>query len=198
MGYTTKYGDINNLGEHTRYKNGNLKDCMIEDKTILRTDYGVLIPQYEFADHRKKYISSLSFFENGTLRRIALNEQMVIDTPIGKRKAELITFYEYGAMKRLFPLNGHLTAYWEEEDEYQLATEESYDLSCGKIVTKVISFYFYKNGMVKSITLWPREIVQIQTPLGGMATRIGISFYVDGSIQSIEPATHTLIHSPIG
>ncbi len=198
MGYTTKYGELNYVSDLTRYPNGNLKDCTIEDKIEINTDYGVLIPQYEFTNHRKKYISSLSFFENGTIRRIALNEQMIVNTPIGKRKAELITFYECGAMKRLFPLNGHLTAYWEEEDEYQLATEDSYDLSCGNIVTKAISVYFYKNGTVKSLTLWPREIVQIQTPLGGMAVRIGISFYADGSIQSIEPATHTLIHSPIG
>jgi len=198
MNYPTKYGELTHLGEVTRYSNGFLKDCVMEDIVELKTEVGTLIPQYNFVEHRKKYISSLSFYENGSLRRIALNDQTLINTPIGMRKAELITFYECGAIKRLFPLNGHLTAYWEEDDEYKLASEDSFELPCGNITTKVISVYFYKNGKIKSITLWPQEIIQINTPVGKMAVRTGVSFHIDGSIHSLEPATYTLLQTPIG
>lgn len=198
MGYPTKYGVIGPLGIHSQYMNGNLKDCVLEDKIEIMTEYGTLTPQYDFSSFRKKLVSSMSFYEDGTLRRISLNNPTKVKTPIGIREAELLTFYECGAIKRLFPLNGHLSAYWEEEDEYELAKEDSFDLPCGKITTKVISVYFYKDGGIKSLTFWPREIISVLTPIGGVQVRIGVSFYQDGRIHSLEPASPTFIKTPIG
>ena len=38
------------------------------------------------------------------------------------RTAEQVSFYESGALKRIFPLNGTLSGYWTQEDEAKLAT----------------------------------------------------------------------------
>jgi hypothetical protein len=196
--YDTNYGILTNIGDYISFVSGALKDCILEDKVELNTPYGILIPQYEFSDYRRKFIHSLSFYEDGTLRRVSLNEQTDIQTPIGNRKAELITFYESGAIKRLFPLNGHLTAYWEEAEEYQLATEDIFYLPCGNISAKIISIYFYQDGTIKSLTFWPNEIITISAPIGEIEVRIGLSFYRDGRIHSLEPATPVPIHTSIG
>ncbi len=196
--YNTKYGMLNPMGEYVLHKNGRIKDSVLLDKVELKTPYGTLIPQYEYADHRRKYIYSVSFYENGTLRRISLNNKTEIITPIGSMTAELITFYESGKIKRLFPLNGHISAYWEENDEYQLAKEEVFEFSFGKFKTKIIAISFYENGAVKDLTLWPKEVVKIQTSLGEMGVRIGIALYPDGSIKSVEPAYSKVIKTPIG
>lgn len=196
--FHTNYGILTNIADYTTYDSGALKDCVLVDKIELDTSYGKLIPQYEFSEYRKKFIHSLSFYENGTLRRLSLNEQTNVGTPIGDRKAELMTFYESGAIKRLFPLNGHLTAYWEEAEEYQLATEDIFCLPCGNISAKIISIYFYHDGMIKSLTFWPNEIITISTPIGEIEVRIGLSFHWDGRIHSLEPAAPVPIHTSIG
>ncbi len=198
MKFVTRYGEIDCLGEYTCYENGTPKEITTDERIVLRTEFGELIPQYDFATYRKKRTSSITFYENGRLRRIALNEPMEVNTPIGIRRAELLTFYECGSLKRLFPLNGQLTAYWEEEDEYQLTKEESFELSFGRITGRVISVYFYKSGKIKSITLWPGETLRVETKYGVIPVRNGISFYMDGTINSLEPALPVFIKTPIG
>jgi antitoxin component YwqK of YwqJK toxin-antitoxin module len=196
--YYTSYGVLDHMGAYVLHTNGNIKDCVLLEKTELVTAYGTLIPQYEYADHRRKHIYSISFYETGVLRRIALNNQINILTPIGIMTAELITFHENGSIKRLFPLNGQISAYWDETDEYRLAKEELFEFPFGKFTTKIIAISFYENGAVKNLTLWPQEIIKIRSPLGEMKVRIGISLYPDGKIKSVEPAYPIVIKTPIG
>ena len=112
--------------------------------------------------------------------------------------ADLILFYENGNIKRLFPLNGHLSAFWEESDEYQLAKEQSFDFPFGKITTKIISISFYEDGKIKDLTLWPKEKIKIPLIPTKVTTRIGLSLYPDASVKSIEPAYPTKLSTPIG
>lgn len=194
----TNYGTLNDVGNVTLHSNGMVKDCVINEKVELDTPYGVLIPQYEFTSHRNKTGYSASFYENGVLRKISLSDITEIITPIGAMPAELIMFYESGKIKRVFPLNGRLSAYWEENDEYQLAKESSFTLPFGEFKAKIIAVSFYESGEVKDFTFWPKEVIKINTPIGETAVRIGISLYSDGSIKSIEPAYQKMIETPIG
>ena len=68
--YNTKYGEIKGIGEFYMYPDGKLKECMVHTRIKITTDYGVLTPQYEFGEDRRKYTYSLSLYNDGTLRRI--------------------------------------------------------------------------------------------------------------------------------
>jgi len=119
--YMTQYGEITGISENSTYADNQLMDCVINERVELHTPLGLLTPQYEHSEVRRKHIYSISFFQNGKISRIALNEQTEVKTPVGILPAELITFYESGSMKRLFPLNGQISGYWSEDDEYKLA-----------------------------------------------------------------------------
>jgi antitoxin component YwqK of YwqJK toxin-antitoxin module len=194
----TKYGVLKNVGNITLHENGFLKDCVIYEKVEFNTPCGILIPQYEFTSHRNKTGYSASFYKNGVLRKISLSDITPIITPLGEMPAELITFYESGKIKRVFPLNGQLTAYWEENDEYQLAQDTSFKMPFGEFKAKIIAISFYENEEMKDFTFWPKEVVKIVTPIGETAIRIGISLYSDGSIKSVEPAYQQNVQTPIG
>ncbi len=181
-----------------RYEDGTIKQCILTKKNKLETIYGTLIPQYESSEERRKYVKSLSFYNNGSLKSIYLQKQTDIKTPLGNIPAELITFYENGGIKRIFPLNGKLSAYWSEEDEEKKAKKLQINLPIYKFNIKLISIYFSENGNVKSITFWPSEILKINSLIGVIECRIGLSFYEDGNIRSFEPNKPTLIETPIG
>lgn len=195
----TKYGTIEGISSLDYYENGNPRDCVISKKiNELKTSYGVLIPQYENASERRKHVNSLSFYDDGSLQSIYLQDQTKIDTSIGTLPAELITFYRSGKIKRIFPLNGQITAYWSEQDEYNLAEDVSLDLSVGKIKKKIIAINFYEDGVVKSVTFWPNNPVEIDSPIGKVMSRIGFAFYNSGKLKSFEPLKPTKIATPIG
>lgn len=196
--YSTNYGELKSISLYTTYPNQQLKDCVLSERNELNTPFGILVPQYDHVEIRRKNTYSVSFFENGILKRIALQDQVEIDTCVGKLPAELITFYNSGKIKKIFPLNGHITAYWDENDEYNLAKEFYFDFPFGSFKTKIISIGFYETGTVKSITLWPNEYIYINTPIGKQRIRIGFSLYPDGSIKSIEPIEPIDIMTPIG
>ena len=101
-------------------------------------------------------------------------------------------------MKKIFPLNGKLSGYWGEKDEYALAEDIDLPLPCGTIRAKVINMAFYKNGNIKSITLWPQETIEVKTPAGTMRVRIGVAFYEDGAVKSVEPAEPCDVETKIG
>ncbi len=196
--YPTRYGILHHIGEYSLYSGKSLKECMLLDKVELVTEYGTLIPQYEFEENRRKYIYSVSFYEDGALSRVALNERTRIPAPIGDIEAELITFYKSGKIKRLFPLNGRISAYWDENDEYRLAQEVTVKTAGTLIKTKIIGYSFYENGALKALTFWPRDAVKLDTPIGSIRVRIGVSFYPDGRIKSVEPSLPVLVQTPIG
>lgn len=195
--FTTKYGTLTDIGLHTTYENGSLQDCIFNEPIELSTSYGIMIPQYT-TDYRKKRHYAVSFYPEGSLRRISLEQATEVTTSIGTLNAELITFYKSGNIKRIFPLNGQLTAFWEENDEYELANKLPLDLSFGKLNTKTIAISFYEDGKIKDLTFWPKEKIKVQTPLANINVRIGISLYPNGSLKSLEPAYPTKLSTPIG
>jgi MORN repeat variant. len=198
MELNTQYGVIKGVTSPIYYDNGQLKECILTEKNTLETSYGQLIPQYEYDEVRKKYINSLSFYENGNLKVISLNESTDIKVKTRYFSAEKITFYEDGHIKRLFHLNGKLTAYWTEENEYELAKEYDFNFKFGSFKSKFISLQFYGNEKIKSITLWPKENVLIKVNDEDINIRIGISLYENGCLKSCEPNKITSINTPIG
>ncbi len=164
----------------------------------ISTGYGVLVPQYEDSTVRRKYINSVTYYSNGNIKSIALHEQTMIPTPIGILPAELLTFYENGKLKRLFPLNGKITAYWTEENEYALAVELDFFFKFGNFRKKVIAIYFYESGSVKGLTFWPNDSVSVESPLGEVDARIGLTLYPNGRLKSFEPNKPLAVKTPIG
>jgi antitoxin component YwqK of YwqJK toxin-antitoxin module len=194
----TKYGVLEGVSYIENYDNGQVKACILEVYNELETPYGKLVPQYEEDHVRRKYGTSVSFHENGNIKTISLNSQTDIDTLLGTFPAEKITFYEDETLHRLFPVNGKLTGYWTEENEYTLASEHVFKFSFGQIKSKMMSIQFYPSQQPKSITLWPKERVMLELKTGKVDVRTGIALYESGEIKSCEPAEGTVVDTPIG
>jgi len=180
------------------YKSGLAKDCILNQKNLISTKYGDLIPKYGTEEVRRKYSPSLSFYESGPVKSIALEKQIDIVTAIGTFPADLVTFYESGAIKRLFPLNGKLSGYWTEADEEKLCKNFQFNFSFGSFSVKIINLNFYENGNLKAMTLWPGESIILRTELGLLPVRIGFSLYENGKIKSIEPSYEIGIATHVG
>jgi antitoxin component YwqK of YwqJK toxin-antitoxin module len=194
----TSCGLFHGVSRDEYYKSGSIKECTLVENNSLTTPLGTFVPQYEDDGVRRKFTSSLSFYESGALKKLSLQSQTLVKTPIGDMPAELVTFYESSALKRLFPLNGKLGGYWSEKNEYDLAQQYNFKFSFGDINNKVICVHFYESGAVKSLTFWPRENVRVKTPIGEIDIRIGISFYEDGKIKSVEPKKSVDVPTQIG
>lgn len=194
----TKYGFLKGIEEVEYYKNGMIKACRVNEKNELKTPIGTLVPQYETRDERRKMTGTLEFYEDGFLMSICLDEQIFVETKSGKIPAEKILFYRGDKIKRIFPLNGKLSGYWCEENEYGLAKNIKIRNSSIDIESKFISIAFYESQELKSLTLWPKERIELLTDLGLVKVRKGISFYEDGKIKSFEPAMEIEVKTPIG
>ena len=197
-GFSTKYGILKGISNIEFYTEGVIKECKLSRYCEIKTAYGILIPQYDEEEVRHKYKRSLSFYQNGNLQSISFQKQTTIDTSIGKLPAELALFHENGKIKRIFPLNGKITAYWTEQNEYELAEELDLNFKFGSFKKKIIGINFYESGVVKSVTLWPKDYINITTLYGTIETRIGFSLYQNGAIKSCEPRKQTLINTMIG
>ncbi len=196
--FVTQYGAIEGVAAAEFYPDGSVRECILNRPNRLKTEYGDLVPQHQEDGVRRKYAKSLSFHANGNLKSISLQEQTLIPTALGVIPAELITFYPGGALHRVFPLNGKLSGYWTEANEYQLAPVLELDLPCGNFRKKIIGIRFYENGGVKSITLWPGDNVSLRTPVGDAEVRIGFALYPDGTMESFEPFRPLLVNTAIG
>lgn len=198
----TKYGMIHGVTQYECYENGQVKSVVVNETNELKTPVGVLTPQYMEAeaseDRIKKVIPSVKFFEEGQLKSVALESKTSVTSPMGPMDAELVTFYESGELHRIFPLNGQINGYWTEEDEKENATSYNINLGFSSFEAKLVGLRFYPAGALRSLTLWPGEVVTIDTPLGEIATRVGVSLYEEGSLHSIEPAVPQYISTPIG
>jgi len=195
---STKYGELKGISSIEFYSQGTIKECKLNEYSKLSTIYGDLVPQYDETEVRRKYKRSLSFYENGNIQSISFQKQTTLDTKIGKLPAELALFYENGNIKRIFPLNGKITAYWTEENEYRLADELNLSFEFGDFKMKIIGVCFYESGEVKSVTFWPKDFINVISPLGLVEIRIGLSLYPNGKIKSCEPRKQTLISTVIG
>jgi antitoxin component YwqK of YwqJK toxin-antitoxin module len=179
------------------YPDGELEGIRLSEKNMLVTHAGELVPVYT-ETHRRKVKYSVEFFRNGMIKAVALDEQQEIQTPIGEFPAELITFFETGELNRFFPLDGKISGLWSEEEEKKLAIPFSFDLSFTKFTAVITSIGFYKNGNIRSITLFPGETIIIQTGYGEIFVKGGFSLYESGEIESLEPLNQAQIQTPIG
>lgn len=196
------YGPLAGVLRYDSYLNGQAKDLELREENELITDYGTFIPQHSEAgaiyERHKKYRSSMTLHDNGHIKSIALERQSIVKTPLGEYPAELVTFYNDGALNRVFPLNGQINGYWSEDDEGKLAMDYPFNFPFGSFTTKIISLRFYPGGQLKSLTLWPGSIINIQTPIGPMDIRHGFALYENGQLKSVEPAKPKIIHTKIG
>ncbi|MHB8061099.1 MAG: membrane-binding protein [Ruminiclostridium sp.] len=195
---TIRKDEIKGITSFTTYESGEIKECRLNNYNLISTKYGDFVPQYKDPGIRKKELKSLSFYKSGAIRSISLEEQTNIITSIGTFPAELVTFFEDGSINSLFPLNGQIGFSWSEEEEGQLSQKFDFEFLFGKFSAKIIGLRFYKNGKVRSLILWPDEIITINTPIGEIPIRIGFKLFEDGTLESFEPAEPISVKTPIG
>ncbi|ADU27834.1 hypothetical protein [Ethanoligenens harbinense] len=194
----TKYGAFEDIGLSDYFENGALRRCIVRQEYRVTLPCGTFIPQYLDDGNRKKLLKSMTFYAGGALSSLILQQTEQVQTSLGSLPAEMVTFYESGAVKRIFPTFGSISAYWTESDEQALSPTLDFDLPVCAFSGKVINIAFYETGEPKSLTLWPGDSVFVKTPLGTMQTRIGFCLYPDGSVRSVEPPVPAEINTPIG
>jgi hypothetical protein len=166
----------------------------LNEENQIKTEHGVFVPRFTENGIAEKQGSSLSLYPDGAIRSISLDHPASIETEVGRIPAEFLTFHENGRLKEVFPVDikgirprasdGPLLS-------ISLPTSASLD-------ARIACISFYQSEAVKSISLWPGEKVDIMTPLGIMNVRNGISFFENGTIESVEPAVPTPVKTPIG
>ncbi|AKB78754.1 hypothetical protein MSHOH_2271 [Methanosarcina horonobensis HB-1 = JCM 15518] len=195
---TVELSGIKGITSFTTYDNGELNECKLNDYNLIHTKYGDFVPQYGDPGIRRKQLKALSFYKNGKVKSISLEQQTEVNTSIGTFPAELVTFFEDGSLNSLFPLNGQISGFWSEEDEGALAQKYDFTFPFGSFNVKIIGLRFYPGGKVRSLILWPTETITINTPAGKIPIRTGFKLFEDGSIESVEPAKPVPVETPIG
>jgi len=198
MNILTRYGALTHCQRITYHTNGHLASCFIDEPAVLHTDFGVFAPAYDFGQPRRKHIPSLKFYDDGTLQAIYLDKLETIRTPYGMFTCEYITFHRNGRLCRLFHLNGKISGYWSEEEELALSTESQLQLPSGPLHAKIMTLHFDALQNLASITLIPNTVITVSTPIGEILTRIGMSFYPNGTLKSLEPAIALQVKTPFG
>lgn len=193
----TPYGVFGDVVSYDVYGSGELKSVMVEGKNMVLTHAGELVPAYT-ENNRRKYKPSVEFYRDGMIKSVYLEEQQDVETPIGDFPAELITFYETGEVKRVFPLDGKISGYWSEEDEKGLNIPLSFSLGFAEFTAMISGICFYKDGDIRSITLYPGEKANVNTKYGNISVRNGFSLYESGALMSCEPNLPSVINTPIG
>lgn len=202
MKLETDFGIFFGVTQFETYESGQLKACSVNEENSIKTQYGTFVPKYTepFGVYERliKNRSGITFHENGAIKSISLEKQSKVKTLYGEYPAELVTFYNSGQLHRIFPLNGLITGYWSEEDEGRLAEIYDFIFEVGSFSAKIISLRFYPSGKLRALTLWPGEVIQLNTPIGSIDVRTGFSLYEDGSLQSVEPAYPITLQSEVG
>lgn len=164
----------------------------------VKTKYGYFTACSDASDLRKKYRCPVEYHQNGNVRSIYLQETEEVTLPEGRFQAELMTFYEDGNIKRLFPLYGQLSSYWGVEDEIVNAPEYVFTIGEQELKIRPQCIYFYPSGKIRSITLWPEDSITVNTSKGPVNTKLGIEVYEDKKIRSIEPSFGTIFKTEYG
>lgn len=196
--FSTKYGELKAVEFRTLFSNGKTDGCLVKEENVLSTPYGELVPQYEAEDMGRRQLKPFYFYKNGAIKSVPLQTQTLIRTPVGGIPAELVTFYESGNIKRVFPLDGKLSGFWTAKNEFALTEEMTVESPVGSLRAKFIAIQFYESGALKSLTLWPGEFLTLMTPAGQIRVRTGIAFYENGAIRSLEPAGVVQVETPVG
>lgn len=195
---TTRYGAFRAQGLVERHPDGGVRSVTPVVGTLIETPLGVFSPRHTAEDERKKTGASLEFYPDGALRSIILEDRAPVATPAGTVLAEQIILHPCGSVKRVFPLCGKTSAYWSEKDEARLLEPFPARTPLGTIAARYLSLGFDQTGRMRSLTLWPGESVELETPAGRMAVRIGAAFYPDGTLRSVEPQRPARVPTPIG
>jgi hypothetical protein len=194
----TKYGFIKGITLAAYFDDGNLERCAVNQKNAISLACGTIVPQYKDDGRRKKLVKSMTFYPDGVLESAILQDITLIETGLGRIPAEMITFYEDGTVKRIFPSFGTISAFWTEEDDRELSPELTFDLPFLHFHGKAVNLMFYPSGTLRSMTLWPGDSVAVDTPAGTVPARIGFSLYPNGKIRSVEPLEPVPVSTPIG
>jgi hypothetical protein len=193
----TPCGVFDGIEKFAVYESGELQGLNFNTRNILRTRAGEFIPFYEQTERRKNKLA-VEYHKNGTLKAIALNAPQKAATPAGPLPAELVTFYDTGELARVFPRDGAISGYWTQEDERRLYVPLSFDLAVTRFTALVGCVAFYRSGAVRSVTLFPGELIRVASPVGDIAVSGGFSLYEDGSLASCEPSSPVKVATPIG
>lgn len=195
----TPYGVFSGVTAIDYSASGMISGIRLSDRNAIVTHAGQLIPFYGDDTMRRKYKASVTFHNNGMIRAVSLEEQQEVLTPIGELPAELVTFYDTGELKRVFPLDGKISGFWSEDDERALNIPLNFDFDFTSFSALISGIYFYKTGAIKSVTLYPGETISIKNgDLGEIPVRVGFSLYENGALESLEPAVPINIRTPIG
>lgn len=178
--------------------NGRVEGISVQEGISLRTSVGTLIPAHTPEDEGRKRLAPMKLYKNGAIRCLPLEESTLIKTPIGMYSAEMVTFYESGALKRFFPLNGRVSAYWTEKNEMGHAVLTPFHTPLGEVLIKPLYVQFYENGNLQSMAMCPDCSIKLSTPFGEMLVRKGFSFDAQGHLNSFEPHEPVEIQTPIG
>ena len=195
---TTPFGVIETLPGVEYFPDGSVRSCIPSRACHLSTPLGPLVPQFTANTLRRRQLPAMTFHPNGMLRNVPLEEQTAVPTPAGPVPAEQVTFYPCGALRRVFPLNGTLNGYWTQQDETSLAAPLALDTPVGPVEALFISLNFNPQGGLRSLTLWPGSTLDVPSPLGSIAARIGVSFFDSGALSSLEPACPVPVPTPLG
>ena len=174
------------------------KEIRVRERMDILTSVGRLVPSYTYIEDGRKKEAPVCFYSSGALKSLPLEDATEIQTEAGNFRAELVTFYKNGNLKRLFPLNGRISAYWTEADEYGLAETLDIDTPAGNVRVKPIYLQFFETGELESIGFWPGETAEVDTPAGRLQLRKGVTFHRNGTVASCEPAVETEIETPLG
>ena len=169
-----------------------------ESLNIINTKYGDILPCSGASDFRKKHRCAVCFFDSGSIRSVYLEEPQILYFPAGSFQTELITFYEDGNVKRIFPLYGQISAYWSIEEEVETAPYYDFEIKGETIHVRPQCLYFYPSGRLRAVTIWPCDEIEVPTPVGSIRTKLGFELYESGALRSIEPVFKTVIHTPKG
>ncbi|CDM70244.1 hypothetical protein CM240_3127 [Clostridium bornimense] len=193
-----KYGTLNNAVITERYSNGEVESFKVEEENTIHINGHTLIPRYTIEETRTRESPAIRLYKTGEIKSIDLEKSTTISIKDYTFNVEKIVFYKSGAVKKIFPLNGKVSGYWTQDDEYNLAESYKFKFDFTEFSAKLISIKFYDDEKIKSITLWPREKIIIHHNNLIIENRIGFSLYKSGKIMTCEPSKPVYINTPIG
>ncbi len=191
------YGIMGGITSFRVYPSGELESVNLGDYNMVVTHAGELKPAYT-TNSRRKQKPSITFHKNGIIKAVSLEEQTEIETPIGTLPVEYVTFYDSGEIHRVFVADGQISGFWSEEEEKEYSIPLTFEFDFAKFTARLNGLCFYKSGAIKSVTLYPGEEIELQTPAGKLKTTIGFSLYENGELESVEPSKEVLINTAIG
>lgn len=194
-----------------RHPSGAPHLVSVNEAHHLNTPWGPLVPRFtddsDEPEHRRPYRPAIELSPDGVLQALSIETQSPVLTSLGALPAERFLCHPGGAIRRLFPLDGKLSAYRTWQDEMTLAAPLGITLPPDPNIpeagprtmpVRVISLLFFPSGALHSASLWTGETLPWPTPMGLIPTRIGIALHENGAVASIEPAKPVEILSPIG